>query len=425
MAKQAKAKTAKKPAAKKSATGAAKRKAAPKKNPVKQGVVFGYPSWTIATDDVEVSLAQRGGHMAPVTFFRKEAKFSPMSVAPWSLDVKAKYAVNHLSLLRGDFFCLPFGGNAAPYGKEKHQGHGEPSNADWKLVDAGRALAECDCEGECHCDDQYAFLVTEMRTKVRKAKVEKLVALRDGEQAVYICHEISGMSGPMPYGHHAMLHWKRQGAGLISVSKFTHGQVFPDMFEIPAEGGYQSLKPGATFTSLSKVPMLNGGYADLSVYPARLGFEDLVMVCSDGKGPFAWSAAVYPDERMVWFALKDPAKLASTILWHSNGGRHYYPWNGRHVGVLGIEEVTAYFHYGIEPSVKANPISRKGIPTCRNFKANETFAVPYVMAAAKVPAGFDHVKSIEPIADDVVELVSKSGKKVKSKIGWSFVSPDE
>ncbi len=414
------AKQTKKQTRKSSATRTATPKAAPR-SAVKLHDVAGYPSWTIASDDVQLSLARRGGHMAPVTFFRQSAKFSPMAIAPWSLDVKAKYAVNHLSLLRGDFFCMPFGGNAEPYGKEKHQGHGETANSDWKLTDAGKAVADIEDGG----DDTYTYLVAEMRTKTRKAKIEKLIALRDGEEAVYICHEISGMAGPMPYGHHAMLQWKRQGAGLISVSKFTHGQVFPGMFENPAEGGYQSLKPGATFTSLSKVPMLDGGNADLSVYPARLGFEDLVMVCSDRKGPFAWSAAVYPDDRMVWFALKDPAKLASTVLWHSNRGRHYYPWNGRHVGVLGIEEVTSYFHCGIEPSVKANPISRKGIPTCRTFKAGETFAVPYVMAAAKIPAGFDHVKSIEPIADDVVELVSKSGKKVKSRVGWSFVGPDE
>ena len=401
----------------------AKDKVAPKRKaglPALRDVV-GFPSWKIANDEVEVCLSQRGGHMAPVTFFRKDAKFSPMSIAPWSTEKNAKYAVKHLSLLRGDFFCMPFGGNPVPYGKETYPAHGETANNDWKLLDAGTVTPECDC----HCGEGFAYMITEMRMKIRKARIEKLVAVRQGEQAVYICHEISGMSGPMPYGHHAMLQWKRQGAGLISVSKFKYGQVFPGMFEDPAMGGYQSLKPGATFTSLKKVPTLDGGYADLTVYPARLGFEDLAMVCSDGKGPFAWSAAVYPDERMVWFALKDPAKLASTILWHSNRGRHYHPWNGRHVGVLGIEEVTSYFHCGIDASVKANPVSRKGIATSRTFRPDETFAVPYVMAAARVPAGFDHVESIEPVKGGVVRLVSKSGKKVNANVGWEFVLPDD
>ncbi|MCC8179523.1 MAG: hypothetical protein LIP23_01220 [Planctomycetes bacterium] len=417
------AKQSTKPDSGKKAMPPAKRKSQPKKRPelLKLQNVEGYPSWKIASDQVEVVLAQRGGHMAPVTFFRNDGDFAPLAIAPWSKDTKAKYDEKHLSLLRGDFFCMPFGGNATPYKGEKFPAHGETSNNDWRLADAGRMISDC----ECGCDAGYIFMVAEMRTKIRKAKVEKLIAVKEGEQAVYICHDISGMSGPMPYGHHAMLQWKRQGAGLISLSKFKYGQVFPGAFEDPAQGGYHSLKAGAMFTSLNKVPTLAGGNADLTVYPARAGFEDLVMVCSDGKGPFAWSAAVYPEERMVWFALKDPAKLASTVLWHSNGGRHYHPWSGRHVGVLGIEEVTAYFHYGIDASVKANPVSKKGIPTYRNFIADETFSIPYVMAAAKIPARFDHVETIEPVKDDSVRLVSKSGKKVTVKVGWQFVSPDE
>ena len=47
------------------------------------------------------------------------------------------------------------------------------------------------------------------------------------------------------------------------------------------------------------------------------------------------------------------------------------------------------------------------------------------MAAARVPAGFDHVKTIDPVKDDTVRLTSKSGKKVNVKIAWTFVSPDE
>jgi hypothetical protein len=30
-----------------------------------------------------------------------------------------------------------------------------------------------------------------------------------------------------------------------------------------------------------------------------------------------------------------------TMLWHSNGGRDYAPWNGRNIGCLGVEEGAA------------------------------------------------------------------------------------
>ena len=406
----------------KKAKKASAAKAAPKtvsaKKPARLKLtnVEGYPSWRIANKEVEVYLAQRGGHLGPATFFRGKESFSPFSVAPWYAEKKAKYVDPLLSLLRGDFFCMPFGANDKPFGDERYHCHGETANNEWKLVEAGVADENCECGcGGC------TFIDTAITTKARKAKVEKMVAIRDGEQAIYVCHDISGMSGPMCYGHHAMLKWEKQGAGLISVSKFKYGQVAPTMFEDPAQGGYQSLKPGAVFTSLSKVPRLDGTTADLTVYPARLGFEDLVMVCADTGVPFAWSAAVYPEKRMVWFALKDPKKLASTVLWHSNRGRHYPPWNGRHIGVLGIEEVTAYFAYGLVDSAKPNLVSKKGIPTCRSFKANEVFSIPYIMAAARIPAGFDHVQSIDPVKNGTVRLTSKSGKKVNAKVAWGFL----
>jgi len=54
------------------------------------------------------------------------------------------------------------------------------------------------------------------------------------------------------------------------------GQVFPQAFERPENGGYSFLKPGAEFKSLDAVPAINGETADLTRYPARRGFEDLL-----------------------------------------------------------------------------------------------------------------------------------------------------
>ena len=79
------------------------------------------------------------------------------------------------------------------------------------------------------------------------------------------------------------------------------------------------------------------------------------MLASNTDDPFAWTAVAFSKQRFVWFALKNPRVLHSTILWFSNGGRHYGPWNGRHVTVMGLEEVTANFHYGLAESVQANP----------------------------------------------------------------------
>ena len=182
--------------------------------------------------------------------------------------------------------------------------------------------------------------------------MDKFVSLQPDQTAVYQRHVISGMSGPTSFGHHAMLKFPdRPGCGRISTSRFLRGQVAPIPFEKPEARGYSSLRPGATFESFREVPMQTGELADLSRYPARRGFEDLVLLESDPGLPFAWTAVTFSEEGYVWFALKNPRVLRQTILWISNGGRHYSPWNGRHVGVLGLEEVTSSLFGGdLSPS---------------------------------------------------------------------------
>jgi hypothetical protein len=366
--------------------------------------IFNQPSWRLANEQVEVYVTQIGGHMGPVTFFCGEKRFSPMAVAPWHGEKAIPGAPPCQHVQRGDLFCMPFGANARSYRGEKYPSHGETANSFWELKDRGRD-----------------HLTADMECSVRPGRVRKEIFLRNGHQAIYIKHTIHGMSGRMCFGHHAMLSWSGGEVGLISTSKFKFGQVFPDLFEDPAKGGYSSLKPGACFTDLSRVQMQNGDMADLTVYPARRGFEDLVMLCSEQSKPFAWSAAVYPRSRRVWFALKDPRKLASTVLWLSNGGRHYPPWNGRHVGVLGVEEVTANFAYGLAESVADNPIAQRGIATCRKFKKAEDFSIPYIMAAAAVPVKFGHIVAIEPVAPGKVRLLSKTKKFVDVPVEWEFI----
>jgi hypothetical protein len=221
----------------------------------------------------------------------------------------------------------------------------------------------------------------------------------------------------MNFGHHAMLKFpETPGSGVISTSRFTRGQVLPTPFERPENRGYSALKPGARFTSLRRVPTLTGGMADLTRYPARRGFDDLVMIVSDDALSFAWTAATFPARRYVWFALKDPRVLGSTIFWISNGGRHYPPWNGRHVNVMGLEEATSYFHYGLAESVRA----KTGYPTCRRLDLRRPLVVNYIMAVARVPAGFDRVVAVHA-GNQGVTLASAGGKKVVVALDVGFL----
>ena len=74
-------------------------------------VVLGQPSWRIASKEVEAFVTETGGHLGPVTFKLGGRKIAPYSVAPWAKEKLDRSTPNIIKALRGDFFCMPFGGN--------------------------------------------------------------------------------------------------------------------------------------------------------------------------------------------------------------------------------------------------------------------------------------------------------------------------
>ncbi len=373
-------------------------------------IVCGQPSWRLASPQVEAFVTEVGGHLGPVTFDRKGRKLRPYSVAPWAEESTDPSMPAILKALRGDFFCMPFGGNDTPFGREKHPLHGETANARWQFQSLETTAAR-------------TCLHLSLTTKVRPGRVDKRICLVDGQNTLYSQHVVSGMSGPMNLGHHAMLKFPdAPGSGLVSTSRFVYGQVFPQAFELPEKRGYLWLQPGAEFKSLQRVPTITGQTADLTHYPARRGFEDLVLLVSDAKEPFAWTAVTFPKERYVWFALKDPRVLRETVFWLSNGGRHYPPWNSRHVNVMGLEEVTSYYAVGLAESARPNPISRKGLPTCLILSPKTPLVVPYIMGVAAIPAGFDRVTSIRGArGNQTILLKSASSRQAEAAVNLDFL----
>jgi len=380
---------------------------------VKKHKIKGQPSWRVRSKTVAAYVTQQAGHLAPVTFDRKGRKIKPLAVAPWAEEKTPPGLPHLLTSLRGDFFCLPFGGNDDAYRGENHPPHGQTANDKWSLV----SLKEQ--------DDRHT-LKLRMKTTVRKGTVDKNLTLIDGHDAVYINHTVTNMTGKMSCGHHAVVQFPdERETGVVSHSPIEFGMTLPVPAEDPAAGGYSSLQPDKRFKSLKRVPLAAGGYTDVSRYPARRGFEDILTLVNRPTGPFAWNAVTYPKQRYVFFTLKDPAILPQTVLWISNGGRHYAPWNGRHVNIMGIEDVCSYFHFGLKTSAAPNPIARAGSKTCHTLKKSQPLSVNYIMATAKIPAGFDRVKTIKPAAGKKktthVTLTADSGKKVTVPLDHTFL----
>jgi hypothetical protein len=371
---------------------------------------FGQPSWRLKNNAVDAWITRAGGMLAPATFRLADGRrVQPFSIAPWAGEKIPAGTPPLLQVLRGDFFCAPFGGNGMAWRGEKHPPHGEAANSNWSLISATR-------------ERDATAIHLRLPYQVRRGTIDKRIVLRREHSAIYCEHTLSGFSGPMSLGTHPCLRVPGpEGSAHVSVGGWEFGQVLPVPFEDPATGGYSSLKVGARFDSLGSVPLANGGETDLSRYPARAGFEDLVMLLGKPGRSLGWSAVTFPQERWVFLQLKNPEVLCHTVLWHSNGGRHYAPWNGRHRGVLGLEETTSYFHLGLAESVKPNALSRAGYPTAVMLSPKKPLRVAHIFAVAAIPRGFDFVADVQA-APGGVTVTAASGRTIRLEVDVGFVA---
>jgi hypothetical protein len=323
---------------------------------------------------------------------------SPYALAPWQPD-EFPDLPPLLSVLRGDFLCLPFGP------QDDGPPHGASANHVWTLVAQGQR-----------------GLRLALSASDSGAALEKLLSVREGHHAIYCEHLISNLHGAYSYGNHPILDLSGlpEGSGRVTTSEVRWASVYPGLFSNPAHGETQALLANAGFSDLSDVPLANGGRADLRCYPARRGNDDLVMLVNapaTSSQPFAWSAVVF--DRYVWFSLKNPEDFPATLLWFSNGGRSAPPWNSRHLGRLGVEEVCSHFCDSVNIS-REDRLAHLGVPTTRSFHRDHTVGLRIVQAAAEVPAGFGAVRAIRPDGETRVVIEGESGLLVRADVDWRF-----
>ncbi len=371
------------------------------------------PSYVVASKQVELAVTRLGGHMAPVTFFRDSNQpVRPYHISPWQDEKPSAMPAPVLVTLRGDFFCLPFGGNSETVAGEKHPPHGEIVGKAWKSLGTRRS-------------GDVTTLTTTIGTQIRKGRVTKELSLVDGHNAVYSRHIIEGFAGRVPLGHHATLAMPgKEGAVRIATSPFRFGMTCPSLFSDPRQREYQALLPGAKWTDLTRVPTAWKGIpdADLTHQPEPQGHSDLVQIVNESgekTGGPAWTTATYPEAGYLWFALKDPSILNSTVIWMENHGRHGHPWNGRN-NCLGLEDVTAFFADGLAASTRDNRLTQEGVATAVQLDATRPTSVNYIQGVAKIPAGFENVQTLE-FAPGQVTFISTTGQRVTSPVRHEFL----
>ncbi len=372
--------------------------------------VHGQPGWTVRSNSVAMTVSRLAGFMAPVTFFRDTSKpVQPYAIAPWATEKLPPGVDPIIQGLRGDFFCMPFSGGDTTYRGKTYPPHGETANRNWRLIGQSRTK-------------NGVSLHLEMKQNAQPGTVTKSLTLLNGHNVVYSRHRISGISGPMTFAHHPCIQFPdRPGSGRLSFSRHIHAATFYEPVESPEVGTYSMLKPKQTIDNLRRVSLIDGSSTDLTSYPARRGFEDLAMICSDPTLPFAWSTVTFQREGYVYFNLKNPRILASTVLWITNGGRYAPPWNGRHINVMGIEEGTTFWGDGIGPSAGANDFTKRGVQTIHRLSSRRPSDVTLIMGVAKIPHGFNRVRNIRRAGDGRIALLGDNKRRVEVPLDLDFL----
>jgi len=327
---------------------------------------------TLSVPGAGLRLDPRLGTLTTLWFETDGRRITPLHAAHW-LDDAAVQADSALPLverrLAGDFFCAPFGNSGLPLPI-----HGWPANSPWEVEEITQT-------------GKGGLARLSLLRPVQGARLTKVVELSAHDPLVYQTHELTGGDGPLTVAHHPMV--RMAGMGWMSYSPKRLAQT-P---ERPLEPGGGWLAYPAASADLRAFPG-SAGPVDLTSYPQTRGHEDFVSLIEAPGAKLGWTAVIREAEDDLVLFLKDPAVLPVTMLWFSNGGRAYSPWNGRHVGVLGIEDGCTAGGLSLAASAVPNPVSETGVATVLQLAEGRHHKVRHVIGAVPRPEGWHHIRSV-------------------------------
>lgn len=286
-----------------------------------------------------VSIDPAVGNLLGLEFRACNRTLSPLHAAPWLDEPETALPAGLAPVerrLSGDFLCAPFAGT----GDAGIPPHGWPANSRWSLVERADAMAS---------------LVLDKR--VFGATLTKTVRLAADAPLIYQTHVLAGGTGATSVAHHPMVRMARGGRLFMSPKRLALSA------QSVLEPGRNRLAVAAQSADLAAFPASDGGTVDLTDLPIGDAHEDFVVLLEADPGAIGWTALIRAAEDDIVFVLKDSAVLPVTMLWHSNGGRDYAPWNGRHTGVLGIEDGRSAGLPGLDASRGDNVFADHGVPT--------------------------------------------------------------
>jgi hypothetical protein len=307
-------------------------------------------------------------------------RIAPLHRAPWvGRETLPEGLAPHLHRLGGDFFCAPF---AASEGGSPM--HGWTANAPWTAVGAPPGT-----------------LRAVLGRTVQGATVVKDLTLQDGHPFVYQRHVFLGGEGRITVANHANV--SLPDGGLIRSSPKAGWETPATALEPDPARGRSALRYPARATDPTAFPGA-AGPVDLTRYPWAPRHEDFVIGIEAAGHWLGWTAVTRPAQGDLYLSLRNARALPTAMLWHSNGGRDYPPWSGRHFGCLGVEEGAAA---AILSLTGEDGLSGPGALTLR---PGGSASVVHVIGAIAWPSG-EPVARIEPAAGGI--RITGEGRAVR------------
>lgn len=316
---------------------------------------------TLAAAGISLDFSPRGGTLAAFTVTDEGATVAPLHAAPLAEAEVPADAAPHQRWLAGDFL-------AAPMGPGDHGLHGPAANHAWSVTPSAPGT-----------------LRAVLPTPVMGATVVKELALTDGHPFVYQRHLFIGGAGALPVANHAMV--AVPNGAKLSFSRKRWFETLAEPLEPDPSRGRSRLAYPRRAEDAAEFPAADGSAVNLHRYPWGDAHEDFVTGVEDPASRLGWTAVVRPDEGDLYLSLKNPAALPMTMLWHSNGGRDYPPWNGRHRGCLGVEEGAALPVLGLSSKETPDPLSAAGQPPLVALDPTGTVELRHITGAIRWPTG--------------------------------------
>ena len=335
----------------------------------------------LAAEGIEVALDRGLGHLSSFAVLRDGRRIDPFARVEWADEPpdSPRFPPDmapHLGRMSKDFFCAPFSTDDV----EDAPAHGWPANSAWRVVAAEGARAT------------FA-----LDRRVAGAEIEKDWTLIDGHPFLYQRHRFRGGEGRIPVAHHTMVDLSRGGEILLSPKRLyeTPGER-PEagrddtrsIFAYPAEAEDPTRFPGAD------------GPLDLTRWPVGDRHNDFAMAVEADLSGWGWAMVVRPADGDAAILIKRAAVLPQTMLWFSNGGRQFPPWNGGFSGVLGLEEAASLGGEGWRASAAANRWTERGVPTALQLVPGGVAEVGFALGA--IP--WDGPPAPVRVLDDRVEV---------------------